>query len=91
MPAPLKAAILLALLASAVWGSPPRADLISFQRLAIPDEAPAHLVSALAQDRQGFLWIGTQAGLVRYDGPAVENREVRVRTAEGVGPALGWG
>jgi diguanylate cyclase (GGDEF)-like protein len=45
-----------------------RAGLISFQRLAIPDDVPAHLCSAIAQDRQGFLWFGTQGGLVRYDG-----------------------
>ena len=41
---------------------------IEFTRVAIPDGVPAHLASALAQDRQGFLWIGTQGGLVRYDG-----------------------
>jgi ligand-binding sensor domain-containing protein len=29
---------------------------------------PAHLTTALAQDHNGFLWIGTQDGLVRYDG-----------------------
>jgi diguanylate cyclase (GGDEF)-like protein len=68
MSAPWKAAFLLALLASAAWGLAPRGDVISFQRVPIPDEVPAHLVSALAQDRQGFLWIGTQMGLVRFDG-----------------------
>ncbi|MGE5233203.1 MAG: two-component regulator propeller domain-containing protein [Acidobacteriota bacterium] len=41
---------------------------IEFTRVAIPDDVPAHLASALAQDRRGFLWIGTQGGLVRYDG-----------------------
>ncbi len=43
-------------------------DEISFQPVELPDEVPAHLVTALAEDRQGFLWIGTQGGLVRYDG-----------------------
>src|SRR5436853_6569950 len=28
-------------------------------------------VTALAQDRQGFLWMGTQTGLLRYDGSRV--------------------
>lgn len=29
---------------------------------------PEGVVTALAQDAQGFIWIGTQAGLIRYDG-----------------------
>lgn len=29
---------------------------------------PEGVVEALAQDRSGFLWIGTQGGLARYDG-----------------------
>ena len=41
---------------------------MSFRRLAIPDDVPAHLCSAIAQDSRGFLWFGTQGGLVRYDG-----------------------
>lgn len=59
---------LAALCAKAARGVPPRGEFISFQQVVVPDEVPAHLVSALAEDRQGFLWIGTQAGLVRYDG-----------------------
>lgn len=45
-----------------------RAGLVSFQRVPVPAEVPAHLTSAIAQDRQGFLWFGTQRGLVRWDG-----------------------
>src|SRR5258708_37055247 len=29
-------------------------------------------VTTMAQDRQGFLWIGTQTGLFRYDGARVQ-------------------
>ncbi|HWS71014.1 MAG TPA: two-component regulator propeller domain-containing protein, partial [Thermoanaerobaculia bacterium] len=59
----------LALAAASASAAPPsRAGLVSFQRLAIPEDVPAHLCSAIAQDRQGFLWFGTQGGLVRYDG-----------------------
>ncbi len=47
-----------------------RLGLVSFKRLEIPDDVPAHVVTALAQDRDGFLWIGTQDGLVRWDGYA---------------------
>lgn len=63
---------LAACLAGPVQGVPtpvePLAGRIAFRPLAIPDDAPAHLATALAQDRQGFLWIGTQGGLVRFDG-----------------------
>jgi diguanylate cyclase (GGDEF)-like protein len=45
-----------------------RVGLVSFQRVAIPDDVPAHLCSAIAQDVSGMMWLGTQGGLVRYDG-----------------------
>lgn len=32
------------------------------------DEIPSGVVTALAQGRDGFLWIGTQKGLLRFDG-----------------------
>jgi diguanylate cyclase (GGDEF)-like protein len=38
-----------------------------FERLD-PRELPHRVVSALAQDDLGFLWIGTQGGLARFDG-----------------------
>jgi len=63
-------AILALFLATTGGASPLPAGLISFHRVPIPDDVPAHLCTALAQDREGFLWIGTQAGLVRYDGYA---------------------
>ncbi len=34
-------------------------------------------ISALVQDRTGFLWIGTQSGLHRYDGQAIEFLRLR--------------
>jgi signal transduction histidine kinase/ligand-binding sensor domain-containing protein len=33
-----------------------------------PESIPEGVVTALAQDARGFIWIGTQIGLVRYDG-----------------------
>ena len=41
---------------------------VSFQRLAIPENVPAEMCTALVQDERGFLWIGTQSGVVRWDG-----------------------
>ncbi|HTQ81243.1 MAG TPA: two-component regulator propeller domain-containing protein [Thermoanaerobaculia bacterium] len=66
-------AFLLAVVPTPAWGgaaasAPADEDLISFQKVSIPDDSPAHLCTALAEGRDGFLWIGTQGGLVRYDG-----------------------
>lgn len=47
---------------AAVLLDEPRFDSIGINRI------PQGVVSALAQDRAGFLWVGTSAGLMRYDG-----------------------
>jgi len=36
--------------------------------VGIDAPVPLNIISAVAQDRAGFLWIGTGAGLVRFDG-----------------------
>ncbi len=41
---------------------------ISFENFSIPDGLSNADVMAIHQDRSGFLWIGTQDGLNRYDG-----------------------
>ncbi len=38
------------------------------QSLVMENGLPQNSVQALAQTRDGFLWIGTEAGLVRFDG-----------------------
>jgi signal transduction histidine kinase/ligand-binding sensor domain-containing protein/DNA-binding response OmpR family regulator len=38
------------------------------ERFTVDDGLPENSVRAILQDRQGFLWFGTQAGLARYDG-----------------------
>jgi diguanylate cyclase (GGDEF)-like protein len=53
------------LLATALASRP---GLVAFQRVPVPDDVPAHLCTAIAQDRQGLMWFGSQRGLVRYDG-----------------------
>jgi len=65
---PVLAGLLLACLAGRARGVESPAVRIAFRRLAIPDGVPAELATALAEDRQVFLWIGTQGGLVRFDG-----------------------
>jgi diguanylate cyclase (GGDEF)-like protein len=41
---------------------------LRFEHLSVEAGLPQSTVVSILQDRQGFLWIGTQDGLVRYDG-----------------------
>jgi ligand-binding sensor domain-containing protein/serine phosphatase RsbU (regulator of sigma subunit) len=43
---------------------------IRFHRLGLTDGLPQSHVTAIVQDRIGFMWFGTQEGLARYDGSA---------------------
>lgn len=47
-----------------LWGAVSRAA--DFQHVAL--QLPQHTVISLLEDRQGYLWFGTGAGLARYDG-----------------------
>src|SRR5687767_2746241 len=49
--------------------APPRAGTtLHFTHLTSEDGLAQNSVEAILQDRQGFMWIGTSAGLSRYDG-----------------------
>ena len=41
---------------------------LHFNRLSIKDGLPESVITMTLQDKEGYMWIGTQAGLVRYDG-----------------------
>lgn len=41
---------------------------LPFQKLTKADGLPQSSISALVQDDQGYIWIGTQDGLAKYDG-----------------------
>ena len=43
---------------------------IRFEHLTINDGLPENSVRSIVQDRNGFLWFGTQNGVARYDGAA---------------------
>ncbi|NVK89301.1 MAG: EAL domain-containing protein [Gammaproteobacteria bacterium] len=49
---------------------PPREDskALYFRQLSIEQGLKSRWVSALAQDKRGFVWIGSSNGLQRYDG-----------------------
>jgi hypothetical protein len=65
-PALLLLALLLPAACSAAVGP------VRFEHLTINDGLPENSVRAILQDRQGFLWFGTQNGLARYDGVRME-------------------
>ncbi len=43
-------------------------DRLIFQRFGMVDGLSQNTVNCIAQDRKGFLWIGSSAGLDKYDG-----------------------
>ncbi|HEY1766621.1 MAG TPA: two-component regulator propeller domain-containing protein [Terracidiphilus sp.] len=84
--------------APGVWGLEPSTPLANYgrQSWAMESGLPQNSVQALAQTRDGFVWLGTESGLVRFDGvgfqvfdrnskPALPANDVRclLETADG--------
>jgi len=44
------------------------ANLMAFDHLTVDDGLSQGTITAILQDRQGFMWFGTSDGLNRYDG-----------------------
>lgn len=65
--------LLAAFITPAAWGADSRVSFPGNSRFTVLRLADQHglgavTVTALAQDKDGFLWIGTQTGLYRFDG-----------------------
>lgn len=60
--------LLAAAVATAVVSGRTHAQDMRFKRLTVDEGLSNNNVLALTQDRQGFIWIGTNDGLNRYDG-----------------------
>lgn len=62
--------LLLALAAasSPIAAAPGLARQMRFEHLSVEDGLSQSVVNCILQDRTGFLWLGTQGGLNRYDG-----------------------
>ena len=58
----------LALVLLQFWAYRAEALNYSLDHVTAEDGLPQSSVRAIAQDRKGFLWIGTETGLYRYDG-----------------------
>nr|WP_229415971.1 two-component regulator propeller domain-containing protein [Pseudoduganella armeniaca] len=59
---------LAALLLAASTASAAPARSLRFEQLGVADGLAQESVLAIAQDRQGFMWFGSQGGLSRFDG-----------------------
>ena len=51
-----------------LYGSLTAQPDLKFEQITLEDGLPTTPISAIMQDSQGFLWIGTWSGLYRYDG-----------------------
>ena len=81
---PLLAALILAILSSPTSAAPltdkavsveanlAPGSIVQFEHLTIEDGLSQNAGLAIFQDRQGYLWIGSQDGLNRYDGYTFE-------------------
>lgn len=54
-------------------------DNYIFKHLTMADGLISNKVCALFQDKEGFMWIGTQTGLQRYDGKRFKNYVADIR------------
>ncbi len=64
----LVAALLSALVAPLAHGDGLADHAARFRHLTVEDGLSQETVNAIVQDHQGFVWLGTQNGLNRYDG-----------------------
>lgn len=68
---PRAAAACLLVLAAALAGAAPRWSLLTetgFQHLTQDQGLPNEVTTAVTEDADGFLWVGTHGGLARWDG-----------------------
>jgi len=47
-----------------------------FRRITMRDGLPSNQVYTIAQDREGFIWFGTDAGAARFDGTHIDRYNV---------------
>lgn len=68
----------------AAGSSAPEAYPATFEHLTTRDGLPQSTVYATLQDSQGFIWFGTEDGLVRYDGHRLTRYGYRREASDGL-------
>ncbi|HEX7503032.1 MAG TPA: two-component regulator propeller domain-containing protein, partial [Acidobacteriota bacterium] len=58
----------IAMLVMLALAAPAGSQVLPFEVLGLKEGIPQSQVSALAQDREGYLWVGTWGGLARFNG-----------------------
>lgn len=56
------------LLSTFCFGQGANSGFKNFRSLTTDDGLPSNTINCFAKDRDGFMWMGTDNGLVRYDG-----------------------
>ncbi len=71
----LRVRISVVVLTAMLWCNASSSNAQSFRVLVygVEEGLPTNLTKAIVQDTDGYLWIGTDAGLVRYDGVQFQN------------------
>lgn len=67
------------------WAQPLSAK---FHHLTVEDGLPDGTIRALAQDKYGFMWIGTHAGVCRYDGHQIIQHKRKYGTVNSIADDL---
>lgn len=62
--------VILAISSHSVYALDPSRQIsqYSYKKWGVDEQLPQVTVTALAQDKQGYLWIGTQSGVARFNG-----------------------
>ncbi len=63
-----KKALALTSIVLLLLAAPLLSQVLPFEVMGLKDGIPQSQVSALAQDREGYLWVGTWGGLARFNG-----------------------
>ena len=64
----MKKILLLVLLLSGIKYTYAQSAHLKFDHFTVTDGLPERQIRFLKQDDQGYIWVGTQSGLLRYDG-----------------------
>ena len=64
--------LLTSLLLPAAQAAPAGAETPRLRRIGTAEGLPSRMVTALAEDAQGYLWAATDGGLARYDGVSLQ-------------------